>query len=88
MNESPIRYDLQPLEELYRDATARGKRESAAKLRQSLEEFRYELRLGRTLLLEYRQVDDEPLIMRQIFSEADLDRWIGTRFPRLGEFAQ
>lgn len=86
MTESPLRYDLQPLEELYRDATARGKTESAVRLRQSLEAFRYELRLGRSLVLEYRNPDEEPLVMRQIFSEADLDRWVSARFPRLAEF--
>ncbi len=80
------KYDLQPLEDHYRKLTAQDDRSAAEKLKNFLETIRYELRMDAEVIMEYRYGLDEPMVMRILRSEKDLDRWIESRFPRLAEF--
>jgi hypothetical protein len=80
------RYDLQPLEDEYRKLTAQGSIESAQKLRSTIETIRYDLRMDSEVIMEYRDGLEEPLVMRILRNEKDLDRWVEQRFVRLAEF--
>ena len=79
------RYDLQPLEDDYRSLTALDDYNAAERLKNFLETVRYELRMDIEIIFEYRH-DDEPMVMRVLKTEKDLDRWIEARFMRLSEF--
>jgi hypothetical protein len=84
---NPIRrYDLQPLEDEYRKLTAQGNIEAVQKLRSMIENIRYDLRMDSEVMMEYRIGFEEPMIMRILRSEKDLDRWVEQRFIRLSEF--
>lgn len=84
---NPIRrYDLQPLEDEYRKLTAQGNIEAVQKLRSMIENIRYDLRMDSEVMMEYRSGFEEPMIMRILRSEKDLDRWVEQRFIRLAEF--
>jgi hypothetical protein len=80
------RYDLQTLEDDYRKLTALGNKDSAESIKNFLGTVRYELRMGMEVIFEYRNDVDNPMIMRILKNEKDLDRWIESRFIRLGEF--
>lgn len=80
------RYDLQPLEDEYRKLTAQGDRDAVQKLRAIIETIRYDLRMDAEVIMEYRDGFDEPMIMRILRNEKDLDRWVEQRFIRLAEF--
>ena len=73
------RYDLQPLEDDYRQLTV-------ARIKVLFATVRYELRMDAEVIFEYRDGLDEPMVMRILKSEKDLDRWVESRFIRLGEF--
>jgi hypothetical protein len=74
------------LEDEYRKLTAQGDREAVQKLRSLIETIRYDLRMDAEVIMEYRGGFDEPMVMRILRNEKDLDRWIEQRFVRLGEF--
>jgi hypothetical protein len=80
------RYDLQTLEDDYRKLTAMGNRDAAERIKNFLGTVRYELRMDMEVIFEYRQEDHEPMVMRILKNEKDLDRWIESRFMRLAEF--
>ncbi|MEO5642636.1 MAG: hypothetical protein ABIQ40_17340 [Bacteroidia bacterium] len=80
------RYDLQPLEDDYRSLTALDDKNAAERLKNFLETVRYELRMDTEVIFEYRHDADEPMVMRVLKNEKDLDRWIEARFIRLAEF--
>lgn len=80
------RYDLQPLEDDYRQLTAHGNSGAAERLKNFLETIRYELRMGSEVIFEYRNDEENPLVMRILKNEKDLDRWMEARFSRLSEF--
>lgn len=80
------RYDLQPLEDDYRSLTALDDKNAAERLKNFLETVRYELRMDTEVIFEYRHDADEPMVMRILKNEKDLDRWIEARFMRLAEF--
>lgn len=80
------RYDLQPLEDDYRSLTALDDKNAAERLKNFLETVRYELRMDTEVIFEYRHDADEPMVMRILKNEKDLDRWIESRFMRLAEF--
>jgi hypothetical protein len=80
------RYDLQELENNYRDMTARNDMAAASRMKNLIAIIRYDLRMGLHVLLEYRDGMDQPMVMRQLLHEKDLDRWISQRFMRLEEF--
>jgi hypothetical protein len=80
------RYDLQELETDYREMTARNDLSAKARVKSIIATIRYDLRMGIQVIMEYRDGFDEPMIMRQLEQERDLDRWISQRFIRLEEF--
>lgn len=80
------RYDLQPLEDDYRKLTALGDSDAGNRLMNILRAVRYDLRMSLEVLMEYRDGMDEPMVMRILKTEKDLDRWISQRFGRLEEF--
>lgn len=80
------RYDLQPLEDDYRKLTALGQADAAERMKVMIESIRYELRMDAEVIFEYRNGEDEPIIMRILKSEKDLDRWVESRFIRLADF--
>jgi hypothetical protein len=80
------RYDLQPLEDDYRSLTALDDSNAATRMKNFLETVRYELRMDTEVIFEYRHDADEPMVMRVLKTEKDLDRWIESRFMRLAEF--
>ena len=80
------RYDLQPLEDEYRKLTAQRDRYAVQKLRALIETIRYDLRMDAEVIMEYRDGCDEPMVMRILRNEKDLDRWVEQRFIRLAEF--
>jgi hypothetical protein len=77
---------LQPLEEDYRKLTAMGNLEAVARMKVLIETVRYELRMDAEVIFEYRDGLPEPMVMRILKTEKDLDRWVESRFIRLGEF--
>jgi hypothetical protein len=81
---TPVRKDLAQLEDDYRLAFTRDDATALQRLKAAIETMRYELRMDTTIQLEYPN-DDEPLVMRIISTEKDLERWIGQRFLRLTE---
>jgi hypothetical protein len=80
------RYDLQPLEDDYRSLTALDDKNAAERMKNFLETVRYELRMDAEVIFEYRHDANEPMIMRILKTEKDLDRWIEARFIRLSEY--
>lgn len=80
------RYDLQPLEDDYRKLTAQGDQEAGIRVKNAIQTLRYDLRMSMEILMEYRDGMDEPMVMRIIKNEKDLDRWVSQRFSRLEEF--
>jgi hypothetical protein len=80
------RYDLQPLEDDYRSLTALDDKNAAERMKNFLQTVRYELRMDTEVIFEYRHDGDEPMVMRILKTEKDLDRWIEARFMRLSEF--
>lgn len=80
------RYDLQPLEDDYRKLTAQGDQEAGIRVKNAIQALRYDLRMSMEILMEYRDGMDEPMVMRIIKNEKDLDRWVSQRFSRLEEF--
>jgi hypothetical protein len=81
---TPVRKDLAQLEDDYRLAFTRNDETALQRLKSAISTMRYELRMDATIQLEYPN-DDEPLVMRIISTEKDLERWIGQRFIRLTE---
>ncbi|MFN8711211.1 MAG: hypothetical protein ACK5Z2_00060 [Bacteroidota bacterium] len=81
---TPVRKDLAQLEDDYRLAFTRDDANALQRLKAAISSMRYELRMDATIQLEYPN-DDEPLVMRIISTEKDLERWIGQRFIRLTE---
>ncbi|MCA6363442.1 MAG: hypothetical protein IM638_10420 [Bacteroidetes bacterium] len=84
---TPVRKDLAQLEDDYRQAFTRNDAGALQRLQAAISTMRYELRMDNTLQLEYPNPDDEPLVMRIIQNEKDLDRWLGQRFIRLTELS-
>ncbi|HLG03407.1 MAG TPA: hypothetical protein VI731_07410 [Bacteroidia bacterium] len=80
------RYDLSDLENEYRRLTALGETLAAERIRAMLASMRYDLRMEAEVILEYREGLEEPLVMRVLRTEKDLDRWVTQRFARLEEF--
>ncbi|MCX6312702.1 MAG: hypothetical protein NT084_13850 [Bacteroidetes bacterium] len=79
-------YDLQLLEDDYRELTARGNLDAAERMKVLIATVRYELRMDAEVIFEYRHGLDEPMVMRILKNEKDLDRWVESRFIRLSEF--
>lgn len=84
---APIRHDLNRLEDDYRLAFTRNDASALQRLQAAISTMRYELRMDNTLQIEYPNHDDEPLVMRILQNEKDLDRWLGQRFIRLAELS-
>ena len=80
------RYDLQPLEDDYRQLTTSGNVDSLERIRKILGTVRYELRMDMEIVFEYRNDIENPMVMRVLKTEKDLDRWLESRFVRLEEF--
>lgn len=80
------RYDLQPLEDDYRKLTALGDLAAGIRVKNVIQALRYDLRMSLEVLMEYRDGMDEPMVMRILKTEKDLDRWVSQRFSRLEEF--
>ena len=80
------RYDLQPLEDDYRKLTAQGDLEAGIRVKNVIQALRYDLRMSLEILMEYRDGMEEPMVMRILKTEKDLDRWVSQRFSRLEEF--
>lgn len=78
-------YDLEPIEEDYRKLTAKDDLSAIERLKTFFETVRYELRMDAEVIFEYRH-DNEPMTMRILRTEKDLDRWLEAKFIRLGEF--
>lgn len=79
-------YELEVLEDDYRKLTTSGDRAAAARMRGLIESIRYDLRMDEEVIMEYRTGMDEPMVMRILRNERDLDRWVEQRFVRLSEF--
>lgn len=79
------RYDLQPLEDEYRNFAANGDVSAAERLKKMIDSIRYELRMDDEVIVEYRSGFDEPMVMRILKNEKDLDKWVEQRFTRLSE---
>ncbi|CAN5173159.1 hypothetical protein BH09BAC5_BH09BAC5_21150 [soil metagenome] len=79
-------YDLQPLEDDYRSLTALDDHSAATRLKDFLATVRYELKMDIEIIFEYRHDAQEPMVMRILKTEKDLDRWIEARFMRLADF--
>lgn len=79
------RYDLQPLEDEYRNFAANGDVSAAERLKKMIASIRYELRMDDDVIVEYRSGFDEPMVMRILKNEKDLDKWVEQRFTRLSE---
>lgn len=82
------RYDLQLLEDDYRQLTALGNYDAAERMKVLIATVRYELRMDAEVIFEYRDGLEEPLVMRILKTEKDLDRWVESKFIRLGEFVK
>ena len=80
------RYDLQVLEDDYRKLTALGNLDAAERIKNFLGTVRYELRMDMEVIFEYRNDEENPMVMRVLKNEKDLDRWIDARFMRLHEY--
>jgi hypothetical protein len=80
------KYDLEELESEYRKLTTSGEQDAAAKMRSIFALLRYDLNNEKEVHMEYRSGLQEPILMRIIKTEKDLDRWIEQRFIRLAEF--
>jgi hypothetical protein len=80
------RYDLEEVELDYRKLTAQGEKAAAIRIKSFLNGVRYDLRMDSEVILEYRQGFDEPMVMRILRTEEDLDRFVQQRFNRLDEF--
>jgi len=80
------RYDLQMLEDDYRRLTALGNLDVLEKIKNFLGTVRYELRMDMEVIFEYRNDVENPMVMRVLKNEKDLDRWIDSKFTRLEEF--
>lgn len=80
------KYDLQDLETEYRKLTAQNDVEAAAKMRSIIALLRYDVNNETEVHMEYRDGLAEPILMRIIRTEKDLDRWVEQRFIRLAEF--
>ena len=79
------RYDLQPFEDEYRTFAANGDISASERLKKMLDSIRYELRMDDDVIVEYRSGFDEPMVMRILKNEKDLDKWAEQRFTRLSE---
>ncbi len=79
------RYDLQPFEDEYRNFSANGDVSAAERLKKMIDSIRYELRMDDDVIVEYRSGFDEPMVMRILKNEKDLDKWVEQRFTRLSE---
>lgn len=80
------KYDLQVLESEYRRLTASGDLGALEKMRSILAMLRYDVNNGSTVHMEYQDGLPEPILMRIIRNEKDLDRWVEQRFVRLNEY--
>lgn len=80
------KYDLQELETEYRKLTTQNDREAAARMRSIIALLRYDVNNETTVHMEYRDGLPEPILMRILHTEKDLDRWVEQRFVRLQEF--
>ena len=79
------KYDLNELEAEYRRFTTNGDPEAVAKMKSILAVVRYDLSNESVVHMEYRDGLPEPILMRILRNEKDLDRWVEQRFIRLGE---
>jgi hypothetical protein len=80
------KYDLQVLETEYRKLTALSDLSALEKIRSILAMLRYDVNNNAIVHMEYRDGLPEPILMRIIYNEKDLDRWVEQRFVRLSEF--
>lgn len=80
------KYDLEELESEYRKLTTHGDLNAVAKMRSLIALLRYDLTHEQVVHMEYRGVSHEPILMRILHTEKDLDRWVEQRFIRLSEF--
>jgi hypothetical protein len=80
------RYDLQTLEDDYRKLTALGNQDAGERIKNFLATVRYELRMDMEVIFEYRNDENNPMVMRILKTEKDLERWIEAKFTRLEEF--
>ncbi len=81
-------YDLQLLEDDYRNFSALGNEDAAERMKVLIATVRYELRMDAEVIFEYRDGLDEPMVMRILKNEKDLDRWVESRFIRLGDLSK
>ena len=80
------KYELELLEDEYRELTTNSNLDSAARMRTILAHIRYDLANELEVHMQYQQGLDEPILMRILRTEKDLDRWVEQRFVRLSEF--
>lgn len=80
------KYDLEELESEYRKLTTNGDTEAIAKMRSIFALLRYDLTNEMEVHMEYRGGNHEPILMRILRTEKDLDRWVEQRFIRLAEY--
>lgn len=80
------KYDLQELETEYRKLTTQNDVDAAARMRSIIALLRYDVNNETEVHMEYRDGLVEPILMRIIRTEKDLDRWVEQRFVRLAEF--
>lgn len=80
------KYDLQVLESEYRKLNANGDIGALEKMRSIIAMLRYDVNNETIVHMEYRDGLPEPILMRIIYNEKDLDRWVEQRFVRLSEY--
>lgn len=74
------------LETEYRRLTTNGDMGALEKMRSIIAMLRYDVNNETVVHMEYRDGLPEPILMRIIHTEKDLDRWVEQRFMRLQEF--
>jgi hypothetical protein len=81
---SNVQYiDLNELEETYRLWATRSDVEAEKHFLSKITQFEYEARMGNELIFRYTSGLDEPLVMRVVKNEKDLERFLKQRFRLL-----
>jgi hypothetical protein len=75
--------DLNELEETYRLWATRGDAEAQKLFLSKITQFEYEARMGNELIFRYTSGLEEPLVMRVVKNDKDLERFLKQRFRLL-----
>ena len=75
--------DLNELEETYRQWATRGDTQAEKLFLSKITQFEYEARMGNELVFRYTSGLEEPLVMRVVKNEKDLERFLKQRFRLL-----